>query len=239
MAGRPRIVVASPYLAECETLADWLSSDGFDPIRAATCADAANEFQACKFDLLIADAAFAFRDGLDAAARTQRRNPQTPTVVIGDSTAAQLHADLKGAMYLCRPVERATLTCTVSMALMEERPIRRSLRKPVNRIPAVVDGVASHIIDVSAEGLRLEIPRDRRSSLPPYFNVRVPLIGVSLMVQRMWGIAQPGQATTGVAWYGGALSRNSVKAEAAWYRFVDTIPGLRRTSPGAPSARPR
>lgn len=231
MVVRPRIVIATPYVSESESLADWLSSGGFDPIRAATCADAANVIRACRYDLLIAEAAFAFRDGLDAAARPQRRNPQTPTVVIGDSKAEQLQADLKGAMYLGRPVERATLTCTVSMALMEERPTRRSPRKPVNRIPAVVDGVPSHILDVSLEGLRLEIPRDRLSSLTPYFSVRVPVIGVSLLVQRMWGIAQPGSSAIDVTWYGGALSRNAFKDEAAWNRFVDTIAASRRTSP--------
>lgn len=236
MTGRPRVVIASPYFAESEMLADWLSADGFDPIRAATCADAVNVVQSCKFDLLIAEAAFAFRDGLDAVARPQLRNPQTPTVVIGDSKAAQLHADLKGAMYLSRPVDRPTLTCTISMALMEERPIRRSLRKPVNRIPAVVDGLTSYILDVSPEGLRLEIPRDRRSTLAPHFSMRVPIIGVSLMVQRMWGIARPGVLTADAAWYGGALSRNSTKAETAWYRFVETIAGARPAAPGAPSA---
>ncbi len=231
MAGRPRIVIASPYLAESEMIADWLSSDGCDPIRTSNCADAMTVVQAVRFDLLIVESTFAFRDGLDAATRKQRRNPQTPTVVMGESKAEQVQADQKGAMYLGRPVDRATLQCTVSMALMEERPVRRSPRKPVNRIPAVVDGVPSHILDVSPEGLRIEIPRDRLSSLAPYFSVRVPTIGVSLLVQRMWGITHPGSAPVDVTWYGGALSRNAFKDEAAWNRFVDTIPGARMIRP--------
>jgi DNA-binding response OmpR family regulator len=231
MAGRPRIVIVSPYLAESEMLSDWLSADGCDPIRTSNCADAMTVVQACRFDLLIAESAFAFRDGLDAATRKHRRNAQTPIVVMGESKAEQVQADLKGAMYLGRPVDRATLQCTVSMALMEERPTRRSPRKPVNRIPAVVDGVPSHILDVSPEGLRLEIPRDRLSSLAPYFSVRVPVIGVSLLVQRMWGIVHPGTAPVDVTWYGGALSRNAFKDEAAWNRFVDAIPGARPPRP--------
>lgn len=231
MVVRPRIVIASPYIAEAEMLADWLSSDGFDPIRVATCDDAMTVVKACRYDLLIAEAAFAFRDGLDAATRSQRRNPMTPTLIVGETKAEQAQADLKGAMYLGRPVDRATLTCTVSMALMEERPVRRSLRIPVNRIPAVVDGVPSHLLDVSPEGLRLEIPRDRLSSLTPYFSVRVPLVGVSLLVQRMWGIAHAGTASSDVTWYGGALSRNSSKDEAAWSRFVGTMPGPRGARP--------
>ena len=228
MAVRPRVVIASPYIAESEMLADWLSSDGCDPIRTGNCADAMTVVQACRFDLLIAESAFAFRDGLDAATRKHRRNALTPTVVMGESKADQSQADLKGAMYLGRPIDRATLQCTVSMALMEEeRPVRRSPRKPVNRIPAVVDGVPSHILDVSPEGLRIEIPRDRLSSLAPYFSVRVPAIGVSLLVQRMWGIARPVATPVDVTWYGGALSRNAFKDEAAWNRFVLAVPGAR------------
>jgi len=231
MAGRPRVVIASPYLAESEMLADWLSADGCDPIRTGNCADAMTVVQACRFDLLIAESTFAFRDGLDVATRKQRRNPLTPTVVMGESKADQMQADAKGAMYLGRPIDRATLQCTVSMALMEEeRPVRRSARKPVNRIPAVVDGVPSHILDVSPEGLRIEIPRDRLSSLAPYFSVRVPVIGVSLLVQRMWGIAHPASTPIDVTWYGGALSRNAFKDEAAWNRFVNAVPGARTLS---------
>ncbi len=205
MAGRPRVVIASPYLAESEMMADWLSSDGCDPIRTSNCADAMTVVQAVRFDLLIVDSTFAFRDGLDAATRKQRRNPQTPTVVMGESKAEQVQADQKGAMYLGRPVDRATLQCTVSMALMEERPVRRSPRKPVNRIPAVVDGVPSHILDVSPEGLRIEIPRDRLSSLAPYFSVRVPTIGVSLL-----GTADVGNHPSGL----GARRRHVVRRRA-------------------------
>jgi hypothetical protein len=123
-------------------------------------------------------------------------------------------------MYLGRPVERATLMCTITMAMMDERPVRRSPRKNVDRFEAVVDGTRSNIIDVSPEGLRLEIPADRRSAPPPFFSVRVPVIGVALIVQRMWAIRR----SAAISWYGGELARNSSRAEQAWRDFVDAIP---------------
>ena len=222
MAGRPRIIIASPHAAECEFLADWLAADGFEPMKTSSPGAAADEIQANAFDLLVADFAFAFRDGLHAASRT--RHPQTPTVVIGESgPAAQAQAECRGAMYLERPVGRATLVCAVSMAIMDGRPVRRSMRKAVNRFDAVVNGVPSYIIDVSNEGVRLEISSDRRSSLPPYLSVRVPMIGVGLMVQRIWTSTR-GNARTDVTWCGGALSRNQPKAEQAWRAFVDMVP---------------
>ena len=223
MADRPRIVIASPHVAECEFLADWLAADGFEPVKRSSPRAAVDEIQANAFDLLVADFAFAFRDGLYAASRP--RNPKTPTVVIGESDpAAQAQAEGRGAMYLERPVGRAMLVCTVSMAIMDGRPVRCSTRKAVNRVDAVVDGVPSYIIDVSNEGLRLEISSNRRSSPPLYLSVHVPMIGVGLMVQRRWTSTRPGNPRTDVAWCGGVLARNQPKAEQAWRALVDMVP---------------
>ncbi len=224
MIGRPRIIVATPHSAECEALADWLVPHGFDPVKTSSVAAAINAIKSRPYDLLIADSVFAFRDGLDLASRNRRRNQQTPTVVIGESPTAESQAEVRGAMYLGRPVDPETLACTISMALMDERPIRRSTRKTVDRFDAVVDGVRSHLIDVSPEGMRLEIPTDRRSSPPPFFSVRVPMIGVALIVQRMWARRSPDAVRSNTAWYGGALTRNSSAAEQAWRHFVEAIP---------------
>jgi CheY-like chemotaxis protein len=224
MSGRPRIVIATPLPAEREVLATWLASEGFEPVQAATPQAAAEYTQSHPFDLLIADAGFALRDGLHAATRGRTRNPRTPAIVIGDpdDSAAEAQAERRGAMYLPRPVDQATLVCTVSMLMMEARPARRSPRRRVSRLEVAVDGVPAYIIDVSLEGLRLEIPRQRRWAPPPYYNVRVPILGVGLMVQRMW-TARPSVLTSDVNWCGGLLGRNSPRVEQAWRTFVDAV----------------
>ena len=221
LANRPRIVIASPSVIECRTLAEWLVADGFEPVLRPTFAAAAGEIRARTFDLLIADAAFAFRDGLHAAGFA--RDPETPTVVIGDAEAAdRCEAMGRRVMYLARPVERVMLACTVSMALLNERPARCSERKPVNRFEALANGVPSYIIDVSNEGLRLEM-RDRRTVPPPYFNVRVPLFGGAIAVRRKWARACSEKGRTDVTLCGGAISQDQAKAEQAWRVFVDTV----------------
>jgi hypothetical protein len=54
------------------------------------------------------------------------------------------------------------------------------------------------------------------------FNVRVPILGVTLLARRMWtSSAQAPDAT----WYGSELSRNTVRVQQAWLSFVDAIPG--------------
>jgi hypothetical protein len=225
MANRPRIILVLPDVTECATVAEWLVTDGFEPVPCPRPRTAAEEMRARPFDLLIADATVVMRDGLLAASRG--RNPLTPTVVIGNGAAADPRDAL--SMYLARPLERGIFVCTVSMAMMDGRPTRRSARKIVNRFEAIVNGVPSHIIDVSTEGLRLEIPRQRLSIPPPYFNVRLPLMGIALTVQRIWA-RSPSQGRMPVIWCGGALSANRPGAEQGWRAFVDMIPTIGATS---------
>jgi hypothetical protein len=225
MASRPRVIVASPDLLECEAVADWLSAEGFEPVRRSTIRAASNEIQARPFDLLVADAGFAFGHGLHVASRVRR--PLTPTVVVGDA-APQSESVSRQVICLARPVERTLMVCTVCLVIADGRPVRCSERKPVHRFEALVNGLPSYIIDVSNEGLRLEVPPGLRSVPPPYFNVRVPLIGVAVTVQRMW--ARRSGERAAVTWCGGALAQNPTKAARGWLAFVDNLPKA-----GAPS----
>jgi len=225
MSARFRIVIASPHAAERETLAAWLSSEGFEPVRAATSPDALDALRARPFDAFVSDYDFALLNEVHAAARGKARNPQTPIVVIGEKDrAAQARAENRGASYLERPVDRAAFICILSMALTDDRPVRRSLRRVVNRLEATADGTPCHLIDVSNEGLRLELPRSRRSLLP-YFNVRVPMIGTTMIVQRVWiaAVRVAGTASDAIG-CGAALVNNNTRTERAWRLFVDAIP---------------
>jgi hypothetical protein len=229
MPDRPRIIIASRDPVECSVIADWLTADGFEPVPRSTPRAAIDEIHSRGFDLLIADAAFAFQAGLHVKSRARR--PLTPTVMIGDSEAANRNESMSlQIMHLARPVERPLLLCTVSMALADGRPARCSARKLVHRFDALVNGMPSYIVDVSNEGLRLELPHDRRLAPTPYFNVVVPLIGVGVMVQRMWARTTSAEGTA-VTWCGGALSQNHAKAARAWRAFVDTIPLIGGASP--------
>jgi hypothetical protein len=218
---RPRIIISLSDPTESATVAEWLQADGFEPVRRPTLQAAAEEMRDRPFALLIVDAAYALKRGLHPA-----RN--APTIIIGDAGSGSRAESISGqTVYLPRPVDRAMLGCFVSMAIIDERPSRRSVRKQVNRVDAVVNGVPSHILDVSFEGLRLEMADGRKAALPPYFTVRVPLVGVAVTVQRMWTRSSPKR--TSVIWYGGALSQNRIAINEAWRRFVDTIPASDKT----------
>jgi hypothetical protein len=218
---RPRVILSLSDPTESATIAGWLLADGFEPVRRPTPQAAADEMRDRPFALLIVDAGYALKRGLHPA-----RN--APTIIIGDAGSGSQAETISGqTVYLPRPVDRAMLGCFVSMAIIDERPSRRSVRKQVNRFDAVVNGVPSHILDVSFEGLRLEMADGRKAALPPYFTVRVPLVGVAVTVQRMWTRSAPKRSSA--IWYGGALSQNRLAINEAWRRFVDTIPASDKT----------
>lgn len=221
---RPRIIIASPEPAECELLGGWLAAEGFEPVKKTTLASAADAIQTQDFDLFIADFSFALRYRLHTVSRRRIRNLETPTVVLSElEVAGRARPDDRRFMYLSRPIEHAALMCIVSMAMQDSRPARRSPRKPIDALEAVVNGARSHIIDLSPEGIRLEISRSGRPSPPPSFSVRVPMVGVTLTVQRMWVRALRG-CEPGSLLCGGSVSLDEPGSAQMWRALVDTIP---------------
>jgi hypothetical protein len=230
VAGRPRVIVALPDPIEGANVAEWLKANNFDPVYRTNPTAAAAEMQR-PFDLLIADAMWAVGTALQSGARA--RNPLVPTILIGEALERRSTAVNAQTMYMSRPIDKPVLACFVSMALIDEneKPVRRSPRKSVQRFDALVNGLPSGIVNVSAEGLRLEMPRER-SALPPYFAVRVPLVGVAVIAKRRW--LMPSKST-GTLWCGAALSHNRASSEERWRAFVDSVPivgdgGLRITA---------
>jgi hypothetical protein len=231
MSDRPRVIVALQDGIECAAVADWLTGEGLEPIMRPTLRTAAEEMDARAFDLLVADAQFVFRDRLCLGKRV--RSTRTPIVAIG-TAAEEPREDAVSAlaMYVTRPLERGTFICFVSMALLEGRPARCSARKPVNHVEVFMNGLPVRLIDVSNEGLRLELPPAwTRRSLPASFAVRIPFVGVNITVQRKW--SRPAGTATSTAWCGGALSQNRSIAEQAWRSFVETVPAIQETRPPA------
>jgi hypothetical protein len=218
MAFRPRVAVSFRPAQDPRTFADWLREDGFEPVLSSP-ARLEQELTQSALNVLVVDAAFA----VSAINAVRTRHPLLPIVVVGDpDPSAEAYAKTRGALYLTRPVDRAVFACTMAM-IVADTPMRRSERKPT-RLPVVVHGTASQIIDVSKEGMRIEMIR-RQVIPPPMFDVVVPMLGVKINVRRMWTANAPQAA--GAVWYGAELSNNSRPAELAWHTLVDTLSGPR------------
>jgi len=224
MPDRPRVVVALPDRAECAVLGEWLTAEGYEPVSRFTVPHAEEEMHVHQFDVLVADALFVLRDGLRPGKALSSRG--TPVVVVGNGEQPVKFATNGQAMYLRRPVDRTIFICYISMAILEGRRTRCSVRKAVNYLEVFVNGMPVRLLDVSNEGLR--VAAGRSTSLPVYFNVRVPFVGVSVTAQRKWG-RRPG-ANAAETWYGGSLFQNRSAAEDAWRKFVDIVPSFRQPS---------
>jgi hypothetical protein len=219
MSLRPRIVVASPDRSEVARLADWLLAEGLDPVPVGSLPGAIQEVQSRPFDVLIADARFAFQGHLHATARTH--NARAPLVVLG-GIETSVTAERVGTFHLERPVDQTLFLCHVAMAIVEGRPARRSVRKRIMPIDAEIDGKEVAIIDVSDEGMRIELRRGKVAP-PPHFRVRIPLIGVALSVRRAWIASGPADNVT-ASWCGVELFQPHPRAIQVWRTFVDALP---------------
>lgn len=219
---RQQVIVALPDIAESRKFSSWLDAEGYEVLQRSTPQAAIDAVTCQPFDLLIVDSAFALTGGVRGYGLARVR--ETPVIMLGDASGGRSCAPLGSQiMFLERPVDRATFICMVTMAFMEARAERRSPRRAVKPIDTTVNGVPSRIVDVSREGVRLELPRVHRM-LTPQFVICPPFLdGLGVVVQRVWvRIPRPDQSLD-VMWCGGQLARNSLKTEQGWRRFVDTV----------------
>ena len=223
---RTRIAIASRSHVERATIVEWLESGGYQGVPVPFPTAPPRDLEALNFEMLILDSELLAIGSLMHVAR-YRPTPR-PVMVIGDQDVeAEVEAERRGATYLVRPLERGALLFAVTLALAEGRPMRRSPRKAVAPMPATIEGVATRVIDVSYEGVRLELAAKDRSTLPPVFTLRVPVCDVSVHVQRVWtGIGSTAR-TAGTLWCGGALAQNQERAMVGWRTLVDQAPQTR------------
>src|SRR5919109_163687 len=88
MASHPRIVIASPHVAESTVIADWLASEGFEPVRLFTLERTIEEIRERAFDALVVDRTFACLPGQQTIGGVRARNRTTPIVVLGEADAS-------------------------------------------------------------------------------------------------------------------------------------------------------
>ena len=213
-----RIGVACPIPGERAAFLEWLSLAGYDPVPMLGIDALARDLSVRPLEALIADVSLVPKPELPRLVKVLGSN--RPLVLVGDPKDA-LEDVPRGAAWIDRPVTRASFLLSIALALAEGRPARRSPRKLVPKLLSSIDGVTSKVVDVSAEGVRLEITGASPSALPPYFTLRVPGFGVATKVKRVW-VAMPAQ---GSVWCGGIIERPVAdKAAGAWQKFVANAP---------------
>ncbi len=216
-----RIGVACPIPGERAAFLEWLSHAGYEPVPMISIENVGRDLATKPLEALIADVSLVAPADLPRFVRTLGAN--RPLILVGVPEDA-IEDVPRDATWIDRPVTRDTFLLSVALALAEGRPARRSPRKLVPKLMSSIDGVSSKVVDVSTEGVRLEISGGSPAALPPYFTLRVPGFGVAAKVKRVW-VAMPAQ---GSMWCGGIIERQPATA-AAWNKFVHNAPvGLTR-----------
>jgi hypothetical protein len=211
-----RIGVACPILGERAAFLEWLSEAGYEPVPMLDLDLLARDLSARPVEALIADVSLVPVTELSRLIRLL--GPNRPLIVVGEA-AKSLETVPRDVTWIDRPVSHENFLLSVALALAEGRPARRSPRKLVPKLPSQIDGVAAKVMDVSAEGVRLEVTGT--AALPPFFTLRVPGFGITTKVKRVW-VAVPNQ---GALWCGGIIDRGqSAKGEGAWGHFIENAP---------------
>ena len=212
-----RIGVACPNPGERAAFLEWLSYAGYEPVPMLTVDMSGREYANRPIEALIADVSLVSKADLPRLVRTLGAN--RPLILVGNPKCAIEDVPLY-ATWMERPVARDAFQLSVALGLAEGRPARRSPRKLVPKLHSSIDGVSSKVVDVSSEGVRLEITGAAPSALPPYFTLRVPGFGVAAKVKRVW-VALPNQ---GSVWCGGVIERPNEKTVEAWNNFIASAP---------------
>jgi hypothetical protein len=217
-ANAVKIGVACPIPGERAAFLEWLNLAGYEPVPMLGIDSIGRDLPNRPLEALIADVALVSPADLPRIVKIL--GPNRPLVLVG--TPDQAIEDVpRDATWIDRPVTRETFLLSIALALAEGRPARRSPRRLVPRLMSSVDGVSSKIVDISNEGVRLEINGASPSVLPPYFTLRVPGFGVQTKVKRVW-VAMPAQ---GSMWCGGIIEKPAdAKAAVAWQKFIANAP---------------
>jgi hypothetical protein len=214
-----RIGVACPNPGERAAFLEWLTLAGYEPAPMISLESLNRELTARPIEALIADVKLVSKNDLPRLVKTL--GPNRPLILVGAHQDA-IEDVPKDATWMDRPVTRDTFLLSVALGLAEGRPSRRSPRKLVPALMSSIDGISSKVMDISMEGVRLEITGTAPSALPPYFTLKVPGFGVAAKVKRVW-VASPAQ---GEVWCGGIIEKPSANQIATWKKFISNSPNI-------------
>jgi len=215
-----KIGVACPIPGERAAFIEWLSLAGYEPAPMISLDSIGRELTTAQpIEAVIADVSLVSK--ADLARLIKVLGPNRPVILVGAPGEA-IEDVPRDAAWMDRPVTRDAFLLSVALGLAEGRPSRRSPRKLVPRLLSSIDGISSKVMDVSTEGVRLEISGTSPASLPPFFTLKVPGFGVSMKVKRVW-VATPSQ---GSVWCGGIIERPSDATVATWKKFISNAPSM-------------
>ncbi|MEZ5289713.1 MAG: hypothetical protein R2745_01380 [Vicinamibacterales bacterium] len=177
--------LACPNAYERRTFAAWLADAGMEVTSLVEACRVESDGAATRLDCIVADADL-LASGVLASLR--RHAPRVPVVAVANAGVPVHGPSGRSASVtvVTRPIDAPALALAVSLAHGEARQGRRHARKPAAAFPAHVSDVDAEILDVSHDGVRIEIARTHAARLGPQFRLRVPMVALDIVVRRAW-----------------------------------------------------
>ncbi|MEP7117836.1 MAG: hypothetical protein ABI880_09650 [Acidobacteriota bacterium] len=212
--------IACPRPGERAAVADWLRAAEIEPVMLVEACFVNADVAGKPLDCVVADAALLTPHFLSAL---RKGDPAKVIIALGE--ADDPNVDLltrRGVSFHVRPASEKAVLLAVSLAVVEGRPNRRSPRRAVPRLESSIDGEPVVLLDVSHEGLRLEMAAGRAAKLSPQFVVHVPVLKMGVPVQRVW--LKAGEHASRLQ-CGASLLTADDRTQRLWQRLSDPAAG--------------
>lgn len=171
-------------------------------------------------DLLVLEVRPAEFNGLPLLRRPQGRPRMTMVLTRTRDPVVEAEARRHGASYLVRPPDAESLVAAVREKLEAASRRRRWPRWPVTRfLRADVGGLEAVVVDISYEGLRVELPPVLVDRLPSRVDVTILPAGPTVVARVAWMHPSPTQHT----WCGLVLLDPPPATRHQWRAIVDTF----------------
>ena len=155
MSTSPRVGIACPRPGERAAVSDWLRSVTIEPVVLVDACFVNTQVEGRPLDCVVADASLLTPHFLMAL---RRGDPGKAIIALGDAGDPNQEAlTRKDVAFHARPIAEKDLLLAVSLGVAEGHPFRRSPRRIVPRLATTIEGEPAVLIDVSNEGLRLEL----------------------------------------------------------------------------------
>ena len=223
MSTSPRVGIACPRPGERAVVSDWLRSVTIEPVVLVDACFVNTQVEGRPLDCVVADASLLTPHFLMAL---RRGDPGKAIIALGDAGDPNQEAlTRKDVAFHARPLAEKDLLLAVSLAVAEGHPFRRSPRRIVPRLATTIEGEPAVLIDVSNEGLRLELASAKAARLSPQFVIHVPALKMGVPVQRVWLRAgsEPGQSAR--LQCGASILAQDERTVRAWQRLCDPAAG--------------
>lgn len=218
--------VAVPKRDERDAVIAALEHAGMSPESLVEACHVDSEVAKRGFGCIVADGTL-LASGYLASVRKQ--DPRVPVVALIDPAQAHESSRGGGVSVLPRPFDACTVALTVELAYRESRQARARTRRRTPRVPSRVSGARATIVDISPDGVRLELSTADASKLGVRFRLQVPMVALDVALHRVW-VARGRRDTVEC---GARLVNPDPSQVMAWQRIMDlsaatlSLPGMR------------